>query len=63
MLPSFPNEMVYPFCITFLFSDTLNAAAQDLEKGEGWERFEFDKDAPLDDEEVEGRACLIILLL
>lgn len=55
--------MVYPFCITFLFSDTLNAAARDLEKGEGWERFEFDKDAPLDDEEVEGRACLIILLL
>uniref|UniRef100_A0A0R0FAK5 Uncharacterized protein n=1 Tax=Glycine max TaxID=3847 RepID=A0A0R0FAK5_SOYBN len=28
-------------------------AAQDSEKGEGWERFEFNKDAPLDDEEVE----------
>lgn len=22
--------------------------------GRGWERFEFDKDAPLDDEEIEG---------
>lgn len=22
--------------------------------GPGWERFEFDKDAPLDDEEIEG---------
>ncbi|MED6170612.1 hypothetical protein PIB30_032778 [Stylosanthes scabra] len=29
-------------------------AAQDSEKGEGWERFEFDKDAPLDDEEIEA---------
>lgn len=28
-------------------------AAQDSEKGAGWERFEFNKDAPLDDEEVE----------
>lgn len=29
-------------------------AAQDSEKGEGWERFEFNKDAPLDDDdEVE----------
>ncbi|XP_019463495.1 PREDICTED: probable ATP-dependent RNA helicase DDX46 [Lupinus angustifolius] len=28
-------------------------AAQDSEKGVGWERFEFNKDAPLDDEEVE----------
>ncbi|KAG5039519.1 hypothetical protein AAZX31_05G032000 [Glycine max] len=27
--------------------------AQDSEKGVGWERFEFNKDAPLDDEEVE----------
>lgn len=23
--------------------------------GSGWERFEFDKDAPLDDEEIEGQ--------
>ena len=23
-------------------------------KGPGWERFDFDKDAPLDDEEIEG---------
>lgn len=22
--------------------------------GSGWERFEFNKDAPLDDEEIEG---------
>ncbi|XP_045789088.1 RNA-binding protein 25 [Trifolium pratense] len=28
-------------------------AARDSEKGVGWERFEFDKDAPLDDEEIE----------
>ncbi|CAJ1943954.1 unnamed protein product [Sphenostylis stenocarpa] len=28
-------------------------AAHDSEKGVGWERFEFNKDAPLDDEEVE----------
>ncbi|KAL2321889.1 hypothetical protein Fmac_026268 [Flemingia macrophylla] len=28
-------------------------AARDSEKGAGWERFEFNKDAPLDDEEVE----------
>lgn len=29
-------------------------AAQDSDRGVGWERFEFNKDAPLDDEEVEG---------
>ncbi|KAG2329664.1 hypothetical protein Bca52824_000844 [Brassica carinata] len=28
-------------------------AEKDTSKGAGWERFEFDKDAPLDDEEVE----------
>ncbi|BAT76645.1 hypothetical protein LR48_Vigan01g276600 [Vigna angularis] len=28
-------------------------AAHDSEKGVGWERFEFNKDAPLDDEEIE----------
>ncbi|KAK7347209.1 hypothetical protein VNO80_21736 [Phaseolus coccineus] len=28
-------------------------AAHDSQKGVGWERFEFNKDAPLDDEEVE----------
>ncbi|XP_061360289.1 uncharacterized protein LOC133304301 [Gastrolobium bilobum] len=28
-------------------------AAQDSGKGVGWERFEFNKDAPLDDEEIE----------
>ncbi|XP_028784046.1 serine/Arginine-related protein 53 [Neltuma alba] len=32
----------------------LSATAQnDSEKGVGWERFEFNKDAPLDDEEIE----------
>ncbi|KAG5056668.1 hypothetical protein JHK86_011664 [Glycine max] len=36
-----------------LFLILLNAVAQDSEKGVGWERFEFNKDAPLDDEEVE----------
>lgn len=29
------------------------AAEKDTSKGAGWERFDFDKDAPLDDEEVE----------
>lgn len=33
----------------------LNAADKDEAKGSGWERFEFDKDAPLDDEEIEGQ--------
>lgn len=28
-------------------------AARDSERGVGWERFEFNKDAPLDDEEIE----------
>ncbi|XP_020970190.1 uncharacterized protein LOC110268400 [Arachis ipaensis] len=28
-------------------------AAQDSEKGKGWKRFEFDKDVPLEDEEIE----------
>ncbi|XP_058762523.1 uncharacterized protein LOC131635899 [Vicia villosa] len=28
-------------------------AARDTERGVGWERFEFNKDAPLDDEEIE----------
>ncbi|RYR18788.1 hypothetical protein Ahy_B03g063401 [Arachis hypogaea] len=28
-------------------------AAQESEKGKGWKRFEFDKDAPLEDEEIE----------
>lgn len=32
----------------------LSAADKDETKGSGWERFEFDKDAPLDDEEIEG---------
>lgn len=36
-----------PYCVT--------AAEKDTTKGmDGWERFEFNKDAPLDDEEVEG---------
>ncbi|XWS60664.1 hypothetical protein CRYUN_Cryun07bG0055300 [Craigia yunnanensis] len=30
-------------------------AEKDPTKGTGWERFEFDKDAPLDDEEIEGK--------
>ncbi|QHO15154.1 uncharacterized protein DS421_10g292470 [Arachis hypogaea] len=28
-------------------------SCQDSEKGKGWKRFEFDKDAPLEDEEIE----------
>lgn len=33
-----------------------NTAEKDekMGTGSGWERFEFDKDAPLDDEELEG---------
>lgn len=36
-----------------------NTAEKDETKGmgTGWERFEFNKDAPLDDEEVEGWIC------
>lgn len=30
------------------------AAKKDEGMGSGWERFVFNKDAPLDDEEVEG---------
>lgn len=30
------------------------AAAKDTVKTIGWERFDFNKDAPLDDEEIEG---------
>ena len=33
-------------------------AAQDSEKGKGWKRFEFDKDAPLEDEEIEGSGTI-----
>lgn len=29
-------------------------AKKDATKGSGWERFEFEKDAPLDDEEIEA---------
>lgn len=33
----------------------LNVAEKDTTKGmDGWERFDFDKDAPLDDDEIEG---------
>jgi hypothetical protein len=28
--------------------------------GGGWERFEFNKDAPLDDEEIEGEQFMSI---
>jgi hypothetical protein len=50
--------------LLILFHHALsNAAARDSEKGVGWERFEFDKDAPLDDEEIEGLICLIICFL
>lgn len=53
---------IHMVVISFLrFLILLNAAAQDSEKGEGWERFEFNKDAPLDDEEVEGQTFFLIL--
>lgn len=34
----------------------MSAVEKDAHKGmgSGWERFEFDKDAPLDDDEIEG---------
>ena len=60
--PSLPNEMVCCLLLTFFDGVLLNAAAQDAEKGVGWERFEFNKDAPLDDEEIEGQTCLTILI-
>lgn len=39
------------------FNPCLNAAKKDatIGTGVGWERFDFDKDAPVDDEEVEGQ--------
>lgn len=42
----------------------LNAAKKDATKGmgSGWERFEFDKDAPLDEDDgIEGFTSLTIL--
>lgn len=54
---------IHMVVISFLrFLILLNAVAQDSEKGVGWERFEFNKDAPLDDEEVEGQTCFLMLL-
>jgi len=49
--------------LIFFYWKLSTAAAQDSDRGVGWERFEFNKDAPLDDEEVEGLVCWIILLL
>lgn len=39
-----------------LLSNFMSAVEKDAHKGmgSGWERFEFDKDAPLDDDEIEG---------
>lgn len=42
-----------------ILSEMLNIVLCAAEKdeanmGSGWERFDFDKDAPLDDEEIEG---------
>jgi len=54
---------VHTVLISFLiYLILLNVAAHDSEKGVGWERFEFNKDAPLDDEEVEGQICFLIYL-
>lgn len=63
MLPSLANDIVYPDCVNYLLSDLSIAAARDTERGVGWERFEFNKDAPLDDEEIEGLICLMILFM
>lgn len=42
----------------------LYAAEKDETKGmgSGWERFEFNKDAPLDDEEIEGQQSIPITM-
>ena len=42
--------------IIYSLNINLFAAEKDATKGMGlgWERFDFDKDAPLDDEEIEG---------
>lgn len=42
----------------------LYAAEKDETKGmgSGWERFEFNKDAPLDDEEIEGKQSMPITM-
>lgn len=44
------------WCFSWHVHNYFFAAEKDASKGmgSGWERFEFNKDAPLDDEEVEG---------
>lgn len=58
--------MLLGFCILFfllvrylvIIKSPCSALAaendESIGKGSGWERFDFDKDAPLDDEEIEG---------
>lgn len=50
-------SLYYLFGLVVIFD--LCAAKKDATngKGPGWERFDFDKDAPLDDEEIEGLLC------
>ncbi|PPS12738.1 hypothetical protein GOBAR_AA07903 [Gossypium barbadense] len=38
------------------------AAEKDPTTGPGWERFEFDKDAPVDDDEIEGLRETIVVI-
>lgn len=63
MLHNLANDIVYLDCVNYLLSDLSITAARDTERGVGWERFEFNKDAPLDDEEIEGMVCLIVLFM
>lgn len=44
-------------------TDVFFAAEKDKTKGmgSGWERFDFNKDAPLDDEEIEGELPVFLL--
>lgn len=39
-------------------------AAKDMANGvtTGWERFDFDKEAPLDDEEIEGQTRYLLIM-
>lgn len=51
------NFLYFYFSVQWVVGiSNCSAAKKDATKGSGWERFEFDKDAPLDDEEIEGEA-------
>ncbi|CAI8588054.1 unnamed protein product [Vicia faba] len=48
-----PAERFIEIVLIVFYLILSNAAARDAERGVRWERFEFNKDSPLDDEEIE----------